>query len=65
MNIKNLVIGGGGGGGLAIYGALKYLFLNNYLSITNIHYIIILSLNQFYANVIIKNLKKQCILEQK
>ena len=52
MNIKNLVIGGGGGGGLAIYGALKYLFLNNYLSITNIETIDCVSIGSIIAVLI-------------
>ena len=36
MTIKHLVLSGGGGGGFALYGALKYLEINNYWNINNI-----------------------------
>lgn len=36
MTIKHLVLGGGGGGGIASYGVLKYLALNNVWNFSNI-----------------------------
>ena len=52
MNIKNLVIGGGGGGGFSIYGALKYLFTNNYIQLKNIETIDCVSIGSVIALLI-------------
>jgi len=52
MNIKNLVIAGGGGGGFSIYGALKYLFTNNYIQLKNIETIDCVSVGSIIALLI-------------
>ena len=52
MTIKHLVLSGGGGGGYVIYGAMKYLYKNNYWNIENIENIFSVSIGSLIAVII-------------
>ena len=49
MTIEHLVLSGGGGAGYLIYGALKYLYLNNYWDIKNIKNIFCVSIGSLIS----------------
>ena len=62
MVIKHIVLSGGGGGGFAIYGALKYLSVQNFWHIDNIKSIYATSDVAVYRHNIIYILKNYFLL---